>query len=120
MTRGLQKVPSWSHIGPPSDAARQQLLRLDSEDQDNNANDDQDSSAICRHCRKKPHQQGANADKRAAANAPPKSQLKAMVDGNKFKCPKCMLMIANYKLIVQHMEAKHPKEPVPSEEAFKV
>ncbi|KAG9320282.1 hypothetical protein KVV02_001324 [Mortierella alpina] len=62
----------------------------------------------------------ANADKRAAANAPPKSQLKAMVDGNKFKCPKCMLMIANYKLIVQHMEAKHPKEPVPSEESFKV
>lgn len=30
------------------------------------------------------------------------------------------LMIANYKLIVQHMEAKHPKEPVPSEESFKV
>ncbi|KAG0297561.1 hypothetical protein BGZ96_005869 [Linnemannia gamsii] len=62
----------------------------------------------------------ANADKRAAANAPPKSQLKAMVAGNQFKCPKCMLMIANYKLVVQHMEAKHPKEPVPTEASFSV
>ncbi|KAF9549846.1 hypothetical protein EC957_002416 [Mortierella hygrophila] len=62
----------------------------------------------------------ANAEKRAAANAPPKSQLKAMVAGNQFKCPKCMLMIANYKLVVQHMEAKHPKEPVPTEESFSV
>lgn len=33
----------------------------------------------------------ANAEKRAAANAPPKSQLKAMAEGNKFKCPKCMV-----------------------------
>lgn len=29
-------------------------------------------------------------------------------------------MIANYKLVVQHMEAKHPKEPVPTEESFNV
>jgi len=27
-------------------------------------------------------------------------------------------MIANYKLVVQHMEAKHPKEVIPSEESF--
>lgn len=35
----------------------------------------------------------ANAEKRAAANAPPKSQLKAMVAGNQFKCPKCMVIL---------------------------
>jgi uncharacterized short protein YbdD (DUF466 family) len=28
-------------------------------------------------------------------------------------------MIANYKLVVQHMEAKHPKDPIPTEESFK-
>ncbi|KAF9973468.1 hypothetical protein BGZ73_003300 [Actinomortierella ambigua] len=62
----------------------------------------------------------ANAEKRAAANAPPKSQLKAMAEGNKFKCPVCMLMIANYKLVVQHMESKHPKATIPEESSFAV
>ncbi|ORY98237.1 hypothetical protein BCR43DRAFT_265050 [Syncephalastrum racemosum] len=59
------------------------------------------------------------AQKEAAKrNAGGKSQLGARAAGLQIKCPKCFTAIPTYKLLVQHMEAKHPKETVPPESSF--
>ncbi|KAG2186197.1 hypothetical protein INT43_002635, partial [Umbelopsis isabellina] len=60
----------------------------------------------------------ARAAKEADKHKGGKSQLGARAAGLQFKCPKCMTPMANYNLIVQHMEAKHPKDPVPTIESF--
>ncbi|ORZ21698.1 hypothetical protein BCR42DRAFT_408147 [Absidia repens] len=58
------------------------------------------------------------AQKEAAKRAKGASQLGARQAGLQIKCPTCMSLMANYKLLVQHMEAKHPKEKIPSEDSF--
>ncbi|KAM3589222.1 hypothetical protein VKS41_000093 [Umbelopsis sp. WA50703] len=60
----------------------------------------------------------ARAAKEADKHKGGKSQLGARAAGLQFKCPKCMTPMANYNLIVQHMGAKHPKDPVPAIESF--
>ncbi|KAI8583093.1 hypothetical protein K450DRAFT_268620 [Umbelopsis ramanniana AG] len=60
----------------------------------------------------------ARAAKEADKHKGGKSQLSARAAGNQMKCPKCLTPVANYKLIQQHMEAKHPKETIPPEEDF--
>ncbi|KAI9189202.1 hypothetical protein H9P43_000630 [Blastocladiella emersonii ATCC 22665] len=44
-----------------------------------------------------------------------KSQLKDREKGMQYTCPVCKNPCANYKILVQHMEAKHPKAPIPAE-----
>ncbi|KAI9597044.1 At2g23090 like protein [Syncephalis fuscata] len=46
------------------------------------------------------------------------SQLGARAAGLKIACPKCKLGVPNYKLLIAHMEAKHPKESIPPESSF--
>ncbi|KAI8340124.1 At2g23090 like protein [Chlamydoabsidia padenii] len=58
------------------------------------------------------------AQKEAAKRKGGVSQLGARQAGLQIKCPTCMSQMANYKLLVQHMEAKHPKDKIPSEESF--
>ncbi|CAG8437948.1 15412_t:CDS:2 [Funneliformis caledonium] len=58
------------------------------------------------------------AQKQAENKNGGKSQLGARAAGLQLKCPVCKTPTANYKVIVQHMEAKHPKEPIPPESAF--
>ncbi|KAI9024408.1 At2g23090 like protein [Phycomyces nitens] len=58
------------------------------------------------------------AQKEAAKRAGGVSQLGARAAGLQIKCPKCFSGMANYKLLVQHMEAKHPKDPIPEESTF--
>ncbi|KAK4515460.1 uncharacterized protein ATC70_010406 [Mucor velutinosus] len=58
------------------------------------------------------------AQKEAAKRAGKGSQLGARAAGLQIKCPKCFIALANYNLLKQHMEAKHPKEPIPSESDF--
>ncbi|KAG2193296.1 putative zinc finger protein [Mucor mucedo] len=60
----------------------------------------------------------AKAQKEAAKRAGGVSQLGARAAGLQIKCPKCFIAIANYNLLKQHMEAKHPKETVPPESDF--
>jgi len=55
------------------------------------------------------------AAQRAAAHTPGKSQLGARAAGLTIKCPTCLASMANYKLLVQHMEAKHPRDKIPDE-----
>ncbi|CAO3590194.1 unnamed protein product [Absidia cylindrospora] len=50
------------------------------------------------------------AQKEAAKRAKGASQLDQM--------SYLHVSMANYKLLVQHMEAKHPKEKIPSEDSF--
>ncbi|KAI8973041.1 putative zinc finger protein [Pilobolus umbonatus] len=58
------------------------------------------------------------AQKEAAKRSKTGSQITARAAGLQFKCPKCFIALANYNLVVQHMEAKHPKETIPSESSF--
>ncbi|CAG8565095.1 10270_t:CDS:2 [Acaulospora morrowiae] len=58
------------------------------------------------------------AQKQAEARNGGKSQLEARAKGLQLKCPVCKTPAANYKVVVQHMEAKHPKETIPPESAF--
>ncbi|KAI8637571.1 putative zinc finger protein [Parasitella parasitica] len=55
------------------------------------------------------------AQKKAAMRSGSSSQLEARAAGLQIKCPTCYGAIANYKLLKQHMEAKHPKADVPPE-----
>ncbi|KAH7820621.1 uncharacterized protein MONOS_10821 [Monocercomonoides exilis] len=43
------------------------------------------------------------------------SQLAARKAGIKMSCPECKCEIANYKTLVQHMQAKHPSATIPPE-----
>ncbi|CAG8499815.1 12273_t:CDS:2 [Ambispora gerdemannii] len=67
---------------------------------------------------KQKEQAREKAQKQAEARAGGKSQLNARAAGLQFKCPVCKTPAANYKIVVQHMEAKHPRDAVPSEESF--
>ncbi|KAF7727642.1 hypothetical protein EC973_007300 [Apophysomyces ossiformis] len=58
------------------------------------------------------------AQKEAAKKNKSGSQLAARAAGLQIKCGKCFSPMANYKLLVQHMEAKHPKDPIPPESSF--
>ncbi|KAI8371384.1 At2g23090 like protein [Radiomyces spectabilis] len=58
------------------------------------------------------------AQKEAQKKAKSGSQLAARAAGLQIKCPKCFAAMANYKLLVQHMEAKHPKDAIPPESSF--
>ncbi|KAG0738653.1 hypothetical protein G6F57_010381 [Rhizopus arrhizus] len=58
------------------------------------------------------------AQKEAAKRSAKGSQLGARAAGLQIKCPKCFIALANYKLLVQHFEAKHPKDTIPSESEF--
>ncbi|KAF1798483.1 C2H2-type zinc finger transcription factor [Mucor lusitanicus] len=58
------------------------------------------------------------AQKEAAKRAGKGSQLGARAAGLQIKCSKCFIAIANYNLLKQHMEAKHPKDPIPPESDF--
>lgn len=37
---------------------------------------------------------------------------------NQIKCPKCMTPLSDYKNFKEHFEAKHPKDPLPTEESL--
>ncbi|KAI9222923.1 hypothetical protein BC828DRAFT_403584 [Blastocladiella britannica] len=54
---------------------------------------------------------------RAAARGPKeaKSQLKEREKGQQYSCNVCKNPCASYKILVQHMVAKHPRVPVPPE-----
>ncbi|ORZ31449.1 hypothetical protein BCR44DRAFT_43632 [Catenaria anguillulae PL171] len=54
---------------------------------------------------------------RAEKNKPKegKSQLKDREKAMNYSCSVCRTACANYKILVQHMEAKHPKSPIPPE-----
>ncbi|KAI8922056.1 hypothetical protein PhCBS80983_g00358 [Powellomyces hirtus] len=56
--------------------------------------------------------------KQAAAKAGGVSQLKARAEGLKIVCPSCKGPMAGYKILIQHMESKHPGVAVPSEDSF--
>ncbi|KAJ3188322.1 hypothetical protein HDU85_005473 [Gaertneriomyces sp. JEL0708] len=56
--------------------------------------------------------------KQQAAKAGGVSQLKARAEGLKVQCPSCKGPMASYKVLVQHMESKHPGVAVPSEASF--
>ncbi|KAK9721081.1 hypothetical protein K7432_003721 [Basidiobolus ranarum] len=58
------------------------------------------------------------AQKLAEAKAGGKSQFSARAAGLKAVCQVCKNPCANYKTLVQHMGAKHPNAPVPSEESL--
>ncbi|KAI9311739.1 putative zinc finger protein [Dichotomocladium elegans] len=58
------------------------------------------------------------AQKEASKTKKPQSQLGARAAGLQVKCPKCFSGMPTYKLLVQHMEAKHPKDPIPPESQF--
>ncbi|KAI9308507.1 At2g23090 like protein [Cunninghamella echinulata] len=58
------------------------------------------------------------AQKEAAKRNKGGSQLAARAAGLQIKCPVCMALMANYKLLVQHMGAKHPSAAVPAESSF--
>lgn len=46
------------------------------------------------------------------------SQLSAQQAVTKVGCSICKAPTPSYKLLVTHYEAKHPKEQIPTEEAF--
>ncbi|CAD7926698.1 unnamed protein product [Amoebophrya sp. A25] len=54
--------------------------------------------------------------KEAAKKAKSGSQLTAQKVGLKISCKLCLAPMTNYKCLVQHYEAKHPKEKCPTEE----
>ncbi|KAJ3010980.1 hypothetical protein HKX48_007087 [Thoreauomyces humboldtii] len=58
------------------------------------------------------------AQKLADAKKGGVSQLKARAAGLTMMCPACKSQMASYKILAQHMEAKHPKDAVPTEESF--
>ncbi|OAV95927.1 hypothetical protein PTTG_26509 [Puccinia triticina 1-1 BBBD Race 1] len=60
--------------------------------------------------------QAKNAAKQGSQKG---SQLGAQQAVTKVGCAICKAPTPSYKLLVTHYEAKHPKESVPSEEAFK-
>ncbi|CAI2175974.1 16597_t:CDS:2 [Funneliformis geosporum] len=62
---------------------------------------------------KQKEQAREKAQKQAENKPGGKSQLGARAAGLQLKCP-----VSNYKIIVQHMEAKHPKETIPPESDF--
>ncbi|KAI8815872.1 putative zinc finger protein [Fimicolochytrium jonesii] len=57
--------------------------------------------------------------KLAASKAGGVSQLKARAAGLPIVCPSCKGPMAGYKILVQHMESKHPGAAVPDEASFK-
>ncbi|CAO1638753.1 unnamed protein product [Sympodiomycopsis kandeliae] len=64
--------------------------------------------------------QAAAQKKSAGGKGSGKSQLgetreKAL---RQYKCQKCLIGIASYKALVDHFNAKHPKDPVPSEDSL--
>ncbi|CAG8488660.1 6587_t:CDS:2 [Paraglomus brasilianum] len=67
---------------------------------------------------KQKEQAREKAQKLAETRQGGKSQLAARAAGLQMKCPVCKTPAANYKIIVKHMEAKHPKESIPPESAF--
>ncbi|KAL1920484.1 uncharacterized protein VTP21DRAFT_861 [Calcarisporiella thermophila] len=67
---------------------------------------------------KQKEQAREKARKLAESKKGGQSQLDARKAGLQMKCPVCKTPIANYKLVVNHMEAKHPKDPIPSETAM--
>ncbi|KAG1459058.1 hypothetical protein G6F56_006249 [Rhizopus delemar] len=56
--------------------------------------------------------------KEAAKRSGKGSQLGARAAGLQIKCSKCFIALANYNLLVQHFEAKHPKDTLPAESEF--
>ncbi|KAI8056156.1 putative zinc finger protein [Syncephalis plumigaleata] len=67
---------------------------------------------------KQKEQARERAQKLADKNKGGKSQLNARAAGLKITCPTCKLAVPNYKLLQTHMEAKHPKDPIPPESTF--
>ncbi|ORX58957.1 putative zinc finger protein [Hesseltinella vesiculosa] len=59
------------------------------------------------------------AQKEAAKRSKNGSQFAARAAGLQMKCPTCMQPLSNYKVLISHMEAKHPKENIPTEDSFK-
>ncbi|GAA5832618.1 hypothetical protein JCM5353_006697 [Sporobolomyces roseus] len=53
-----------------------------------------------------------------AAKAGGKSQLKSRAEAFKIKCPKCFNPLSDYKNFKEHWEAKHGKDPLPTEESL--
>ncbi|KAJ3042485.1 hypothetical protein HDV00_007256 [Rhizophlyctis rosea] len=58
------------------------------------------------------------AAKKAAAQKGGESQLKARAAGLKIVCPSCKGPMASHKILVQHMESKHPGVAIPTEDSF--
>ncbi|TPX59961.1 hypothetical protein SpCBS45565_g07627 [Spizellomyces sp. 'palustris'] len=56
--------------------------------------------------------------KQAATHSKGGSQLKARAEGLKITCPSCKGPMPSYKILVQHMESKHPGISVPAEGSF--
>ncbi|ORY92841.1 putative zinc finger protein [Leucosporidium creatinivorum] len=56
----------------------------------------------------------------AKAKAGGKSNLKTREAAFKVKCRKCMLPLSDYKNFTEHWNAKHPKDPMPTEEEAKM
>ncbi|KAF0507716.1 C2H2-type zinc finger transcription factor [Gigaspora margarita] len=67
---------------------------------------------------KQKEQAREKAQKLAENRAGGKSQLETRSKGLQMKCPVCKTPVANYKVIVQHMEAKHLKQTIPPESSF--
>lgn len=66
----------------------------------------------------KEQSQQKNAAKKDAAQKSG-TQKDAQAAALKVKCPSCMMPMTNYHSLKQHFESKHPKLPVPAEEACK-
>ncbi|KAF8059649.1 zinc finger protein 706 [Scenedesmus sp. PABB004] len=58
------------------------------------------------------------AEKRAEASKKAGSQLKARAAGLPIVCPSCRATLPTYKILAEHMGAKHPGLPLPPEESF--
>ncbi|KAI8809765.1 hypothetical protein BJ742DRAFT_770904 [Cladochytrium replicatum] len=58
------------------------------------------------------------AAKKAEAAKGGKSQLADRAAGLKIVCPNCRGPMANYKILKQHMESKHPGVTIPDESTF--
>ncbi|KAI9207579.1 putative zinc finger protein [Polychytrium aggregatum] len=58
------------------------------------------------------------AQKKAEAMKGGESQLKARAEGLKIICPSCKIAMPGYKILVQHMESKHPSAAIPAESSF--
>ncbi|GAA5879844.1 hypothetical protein JCM5296_007100 [Sporobolomyces johnsonii] len=64
-------------------------------------------------------EQAQAKNKAAAAKAAGgKSNLKTRGDALKIKCPKCFTPLSDYKNFTEHFTAKHPKDPLPSEDSL--
>ncbi|KAJ1983751.1 hypothetical protein H4R34_001083 [Dimargaris verticillata] len=67
---------------------------------------------------KQKEQAREKAQKLAEAKKGGKSQIAHRAAGLKFQCPVCKNPASNYKVLKDHMDAKHPKAPVPAEASF--